>query len=76
MKPSLGRIVIYHFGSDQAVNNGEADAPAVIVRVYSDTCVNLRILCDGNAILWKGSVQQGHSMDQWSWPVKIEEAKT
>lgn len=40
MKPSLGRIVLYRMPDGQ-------DRPAMIVRVWSDTCVNLQVFTDG-----------------------------
>lgn len=54
MKPSLGRIVIAHVPAE--CNNGSTEAPAVITRVWSDTMVNLRVLCDSESILWWTSV--------------------
>lgn len=47
MKPSIGRIV--HVIADPKVNNGSDAAPAMITRVWSDNCVNLRVLHDGPA---------------------------
>lgn len=44
-KPAKGRIV--HVLVDPSVNNGDDSAPAMITRVWSDTCVNLRVLYDG-----------------------------
>ena len=44
-KAAKGRIV--HVLVDPAVNNGDDTAVAVISRVWSDTCVNLRVLYDG-----------------------------
>ena len=44
-KPAKGRIV--HVLVNPAVNNGDDTAVAVITRVWSDTCVNLRVLYDG-----------------------------
>jgi hypothetical protein len=41
MKPTVGRIVNY------VLNNGEI-RPAIIVQVWSDTCVNLRVFFDGS----------------------------
>lgn len=46
-KPSLGRIVLV----DVPVinlndNNGWGTAPAIITRVWSDTCVNVRVMYD------------------------------
>lgn len=82
MKPSLGRIVLFH-GVNPAYNNGSSVCPAVIVRVWSDTCVNLRLLRDGTpdsinfgfvAEDWKTSVVLDESKTQpmgWSWPERV-----
>lgn len=48
MKPAIGRIV--HVLVDPGINNGSDVAPAIITRVWSDTCVNLRVLHDGPVI--------------------------
>jgi hypothetical protein len=42
--PSIGRIV--HVLVDPAHNNSSDTAPAMITRVWSDTCVNLRVIGD------------------------------
>lgn len=44
-KPEIGLTV--HVLVDPAVNNGSDTAPATITRVWSDTCVNLRVQYDG-----------------------------
>lgn len=73
-KPSIGRIVIYKVSSEDKTgvghNNAEA-VPAVIVRVWSDTCVNLHVLTDGPNTLWKTSVSLGDGPSQWSWPPRV-----
>ena len=43
-KPAVGRIV--HVIVDPKRNNGSDVAPAMITRVWSDTCVNLRVIPD------------------------------
>jgi hypothetical protein len=43
-KPALGRIV--HVLVDPKTNNGSDVAPATITRVWSDTCINLRVTRD------------------------------
>ena len=45
-KPSIGRIV--HVLVDPKTNNGSDTAPAMITRVWSDECVNLRVLRDNH----------------------------
>ena len=46
--PAADRIV--HVFMDPRHNNGSDVAPAIITRVWNDTCVNLRILGDSNEI--------------------------
>lgn len=74
MTPTIGRVVIYSFVSKaeaDVASNGAAEVPAVIVRVWSDTCVNLKVLTDGTYDLWKTSVSLGDLPGQWRWPVKV-----
>lgn len=57
-KPSAGQIVIVPstalLPTDE--NNGGDVAPAVITRVWSDNCVNVRVLLDGRDTPWKTSM--------------------
>lgn len=54
-KPSIGRIVIVPM--DPAANNGATEAPAVITRVWSEGCVNVRVFVDAsNEVLSRTSV--------------------
>ena len=50
MTPSVGRIV--HTLVDPTHNNGADIAPAIVTRVWSDTCVNLRVFYDGAQVDW------------------------
>jgi len=56
MRPTIGRIVHYYEGDSEAGGrhgsgtNGTRFHPAVITRVWSDTCVNLTVFFDGAAI--------------------------
>jgi hypothetical protein len=50
--PRLGQMVVYLYGDDEPAINGTREHPAVIVRVWSPTEVNLRVLTDGGAIDW------------------------
>ena len=79
MKPSIGRIVL--FGVDQSQrgnNNGGAVAPAIITHVFSDTCVNLKVLTDGPVDLWHTSVLIDDdpaaavpAPSRWIWPPRV-----
>ena len=76
--PSPGRIVLYRLNDyDRVVlkeagadnpNNGADEAPAMIVRVFSDTCINLRVFVDGREPLWVTSKTPGDDEGQWRWP--------
>jgi hypothetical protein len=52
--PSLGRIVLFTVPPHS--NNASDVAPAIITRVWSDTCVNLRVLLDSQSLDWKTSM--------------------
>jgi len=81
MKPTIGRIVIYKLsdydkerlkgmGSGNP-NNGADEAPAIVVRAWSDTCVNLRVLIDGEQTLWVTSVLLGDGPSNWQLPERV-----
>lgn len=81
MKPTIGRTIMYNLGESDKKHlealykanqygNIPDVAPAVIVAVWSDTCVNIKVHIDGpTPDLWKTSVQQGDDESQWNWPV-------
>jgi hypothetical protein len=81
MKPTIGRIVIYKLtDADKAKlkelgrhnpNNGAEEAPAMVVRVWSDICVNLRVILDGDDTLWVTSASLGDQPRQWQWPPRV-----
>lgn len=73
MKPTIGRIVIYHCENAQESreNNNSDVAPAVIVHVWGDAMVNLKVLTDGMFDIWKTSVAEGTGPRQWSWPERV-----
>lgn len=81
MKPTVGRIVNYklsEYDHDNLKNNFYKDSegklegtlPAVIVRVWSETTVNLKVITDGPIDVWKTSVSQGDQPGNWNWPVR------
>ena len=45
--------------------------PMIVIRVWSDTCVNGQVLLDGTDQLWKTSPLLGDGGGQWNWPVKV-----
>ena len=48
------------------------ELPAVITAVWSDECVNLNVLLDGEGTIWKTSVQEGEEETNWRWPKREE----
>lgn len=82
MKPSIGRTV--HFVLDRGPNKGQ-HRPAVIVRVWSDTCVQLQVFTDSDATdryndqipnpLWATSVTYDETAEKiysWHWPERVD----
>jgi hypothetical protein len=81
MKPTIGRIVIYNATNEQLVamensykNTGkgcnvQSKLPAIIVAVWSDVMVNLKVITDGQDDLWVTSSHQGDGAGEWQWPV-------
>ena len=72
---TLGRIVVFvvdeHTRARMSGNADVCELPAVIVRVWSNNCVNLKVLCDGPEDLWVTSVSYdgaGMSKRTWHWP--------
>ena len=55
---------------DASSHNYAEVVPAVIVRVWSPSCVNLKVFADGPATPWHTSVNFGDQPGQWSWPTR------
>lgn len=78
VKPTIGRIVIYKTTEDDRVKmrsvsqqfgcNVQDELPAIITAVWSDDCVNLKVMADGNLELWVTSVLKGDQPLNWNWP--------
>ncbi|MFJ6386457.1 hypothetical protein ACIQJT_02490 [Streptomyces sp. NPDC091972] len=73
LEPGVGDIVLVPM--DPADNNGAAEAPAVITRVWSTTTVNARVLADSQHIDWRTSLTYVDSLTEadaaaavWTWP--------
>lgn len=76
-KPTIGRFV--HYKPSEVERKRMKDAnncnessllPAVITAVWSDSCVNLKVLLDGEGDLWATSRSRGENEGNWDWPVK------
>jgi hypothetical protein len=70
-RPSIGRIVLYRPAEHDPGHNDTLQVPAVITRVFSETCVNLQVLNDGPTNFWKTSVLRGDGPMTWNWPPRI-----
>lgn len=83
MQPTLGRIVLYTISDEDAAgiadhrvrkNLGgapiaEGDVfPAIIVRVWPDETVNLRVLLDGHDFFWAIARTETVGAGAWAWP--------
>lgn len=70
MSVLAGQVVHYKVSPDDApklLYNGASILPAVVVRVWSDTCVNLQIFTDGpTGTFWKTSVLEGDEPGKWT----------
>ncbi len=72
MKPSIGRIVLFR----RENVNGVDEHPAIITRVWSDTCVNLTVWLDGGATFFASSAMLNEDMESadrnlWRWPPRV-----
>ena len=73
-KPSLGRIVLFR----SHVSNGNSEHPALITRVWSDTCVNLTVFPDNSepklftSVVLNEDTDAAHAGQQaWRWPPRV-----
>lgn len=84
MKPSIGRIVHFVQKKPEGYGEGLLHLAAIIVAVWSDTCVNLQVFTDGGnseggehyqlSTKWITSVNLDESASQprtWHWPEKV-----
>ncbi len=84
MVPTLGRIVIYVPGKDDAaeIESDTEALPAVIVKVFGDKDagrsvehgeVNLKVLNNGHHDLWRTNVFFNDEKDpgSWHWPPRV-----
>jgi hypothetical protein len=79
MKPSIGRIVIFQLPDRSSIDV----CPAIITRVWSDTCVNLRLLPDCDLTGPVSAMPQGNTPTSvlfseggggrtWHWPPRVD----
>lgn len=70
--PHQGDPVIFRYGENAGLINGHREHPAIITRVLTDVCVNLRVFTDGAGIPWMIAVlhrdHAGAGDDSWRRP--------
>jgi hypothetical protein len=64
---SAGADDVVHPISGNLVIEGE-QYPAVVVRTFGGTTVNLQVSLDGNDTYWVASRSEGDGPGFWSWP--------
>ncbi|MGW3847195.1 hypothetical protein [Streptomyces fagopyri] len=60
-EPEVGDVVLVPV--DPVENNGSCEAPAIVTRVWSASTVNVRVLHDGDAVTWRGSLVYREDLD-------------
>lgn len=68
MKPSIGRVVVYHHPGDKTGKFPPKDSPAVIQRVNEDGTCELFVMSVYGGIFFNHEVEEGDGPTQWSWP--------
>lgn len=76
MKPTIGRIVIYHtcamdqrMINEHPLNTPQEQSPAIVVFVGEDDTVNLKVFLDGHGDFYKKNIKRGDQPGEWNWPV-------
>ena len=62
---------MWPLGAQAHIGNTAAEGdvvPLVVVRCWSETCVNGQALLDGNDQLWVSSAVEGNGPRTWAWP--------
>lgn len=68
-KPSIGCILIFTQPESENPHNGHRDHPCVITKVWSDDCVNVKVLPDCAAPYDSTSCQ--FSTGRVAWPARV-----
>lgn len=69
--PKVGRIVLFKSmdRKETSDHGNDGEVPAIITRVFSETCVNLKVLRDGEVDRWFTSVVRDQVGGRsWRWP--------
>jgi hypothetical protein len=74
MSPTLGRVVLFRSQDGEHLGNGAQEVPAIITRVWTDTCVNVLVMRDASSPLALTSVSYAEDFEAsgqwtaWRWP--------
>jgi hypothetical protein len=84
MLPTIGRILLFTVDKHTAEemnkrNDGNSVSvgdklPAIVVRTYGGSCVNLKVFRDAQSCYWITSVSEkseGVTDRCWEWPTKV-----
>lgn len=63
--PTVGRVVLFKSSCPEHMGSDTAPVPAIVTRVWSPTCVNLRVLADGHQTPWVTSVIFAEDIDSY-----------
>lgn len=81
MTPTIGRIVWFKSRDPDQVGNNASEVPAIITRVWSDTCINLTVFRDADTPAYATSVMMTEDFETsgqsngWRWmPYQKEQA--
>lgn len=66
-KPSPGRIVLYR------ETDNEEENPAIITKVWSESCVNLRVFADDDHPMRRRTsvLHENTGGPSWRWPPRV-----
>ena len=71
MKPSIGRIVVYHHPGSADGLHGRKDSPAIVQKVNDDGTCELFVMSVYGGIFFNHNVSEGTGPSQWSWPERV-----
>lgn len=77
MTPSIGRIVLFKSRDQSDLGSTADEVPAIITRVWSNTCVNLQVFRDADTPLAQTSVTLAEDFEAsgqscaWRWPPRV-----
>jgi len=71
MKPSIGRIVVYHHPGSADGKFPPKVSPAIVQRVNEDGTLELCVFSVYGGLFFNHSVAQGPGPSCWDWPERI-----